>query len=153
MLLDRLHLGLLHGERPAIVSAGAHGVLGAIFRVEQVADVANFIRGCALNLNDLGLLGIGLKHRAGRKATLLQIGLDAGDGVVGLCTDSFIHHDLQHQVDTTFEVKTEVDAVGQRGLPGGGTNALRQAEDAVDEDEEDGKDEEGFTHGRANRLT
>ncbi len=51
MLLDRLHLGLLHGEGPVIVRRRRYRVLGSIAGVEQAAHVADLVRGRSLNLN------------------------------------------------------------------------------------------------------
>ncbi len=64
------------------------------------------------------------------------------DVIICFRAHRFIHHHLQHQVDAALEVKTEVDAVGQRRLPGRQANALRNAEDAKDEDEKNCNDQE-----------
>ena len=84
----------------------------------------------------------------GGEATLLQVRLDASHGIICFRADCFVHHHLQHQVDASFEVKTKVDAVGQRRLPGGGAYALRDTEDAKDENQENCNDQEGFAHGK-----
>ena len=105
-----------------------------------------------MNLDQLGLLRIGLEHRVGGEAGLLQIGLYPGDRIVRLRADRFLHHHLQHQVDAALEVKTKVDAVGQCRLPGGRANALRNAEDAKDENEKNCNDQKGFTHGSRNQV-
>ena len=130
-----------------MLGAGRYGVLGAVAGVEQAAHVADPVRRRSLNLNQLRLLGIGLEHRAGGEAALLQIGLNPGDRVIRLRAHRFLHHHLQHQVDAALEVETKVDAVGQRRLPGGRAYALRNAEDAKDENEKNCNDQEGFTHG------
>jgi len=82
----------------------------------------------------------------------VQVSLDAGDGVICLRAHCFIHHHLQHQVDAALEVKTKVDTVGQRRLPGRRAYALRNAEDAKDEHEKHCNDQEGFTHGSRNQV-
>ena len=51
MLLDRLHLGLLHGKGPAVVGPGRNGVLGAVARVKQIAHIAGFVWRRTLNLD------------------------------------------------------------------------------------------------------
>ena len=117
-LLDRLHLGLLHGEGPAIVWRGAHGVLAPVARIKQVAHITDTVGRRALNLDQLRMLGIGLQHRARGETALLQIGLHPADRIIRFRAHCFIHHYLQHQVDAALEVETEVDAVGQGRLPG-----------------------------------
>ncbi len=127
-----------------LFGAGAHGVLVAVARVEQVAHIAATVRRRALNLNYFGLLGIGLEDRARSEAALLQIGLYPGHRIIRLRAHRFLHHHLQHQVGAALEVKTKMNAVGQRRLPGIEANSLRNPEDAVDEDEKNRKDQDCF---------
>ncbi len=130
-----------------MLGSGRHGVLGSVAGVEQAAHVAGTVRGRALNLDQLRLLGIGLQHRVSGKAGLLQVRLHPGHRIIRFRAHRFIHHHLQHQVNAALEVQTKVDAVGQRRLPGRRAYALRNAEDAKDEHEKNCNDQEGFTHG------
>ena len=53
MLLNRLHLGLLHGEGPAVVWLGRYGVLSPVARIQQVAHITGLVRRRSLDLDEL----------------------------------------------------------------------------------------------------
>ncbi len=100
-----------------------------------------------------GCVGSSLPDGAEGEVRLLQVGLDAGDIVVGDGGDGLIHHHLQHKVRAAAKVEAEMDAVADGLLERASAQAVRQSEDAVDEYNEDGEDGNCFageilTHDR-----
>src|SRR5579862_8692548 len=143
-LLDLRNRRRLHRQRPGVVRTRADVVLRPVLGLECAADITAAIRRRTGDLDCLRMTRIRLGYRSNRDAVLLQILLDVRQIAVRADADRLIHHDLQNQVRSALEIEPEVNAVEDRVLESGAAQAMRNANDPNNKEDQDGEDRNSF---------
>src|SRR5208337_4363012 len=135
----------LHGQGPGVVgAAGIDVVLVRELLIEQGAHVAGLCRGSSIDLDELGLVGIGLDHLGIRHIPGFESVLDTGQGTVGFVADRFRDLHLQNEVHATLQIEAQMNAIGDGGPQGLATESRRNPEDAIEADQQHGEDQGNF---------
>ena len=121
-----------HGEYKARVrTTTSEIVLAGILGIKQRAGSAHAGLRYALNANGLRLVRVRLVHLRKREVGSFKVLLNPANRVVGLRTHRLRHHNLQNQVGSASEIKTEVNPAAERIHKGFAAHAGGDSKDSV----------------------
>ena len=135
-----------HGHAQRAVRAGGDGIAGVGVGGKKAADLRGLGGGDTRDNDGVGIGGVGFAHRGawGRGGNR---NLERGGVAVAFSGERLLYLDGEHEVGAALEVEAEVDAVGEGLLEGIAetlAGGVRDADDAIREEEQDGDDDGGL---------